>query len=232
MQFSSIKIHGQSSQLFVKTQYDNTTATHEVDSILVDHTPSMVGVLKDSQHIIKFVKARSWHEYVKLLWNHSRVTKEIKGSELLAGLGLKIPTIYEAGLGIIPSKQYEYIGYYVMENLALSGFRELSGLIREGAIDTAMREKIMTAVFDGLKLMRDNRIVFSDFHLDNVFANNSGDITWIDPGVTTYRKMNEKKFIKKFNQSINRYINYQYTGVSLLSENESTKLKQLLLIST
>ncbi len=231
MQFSNIKIHGKKSQLFVTTQHDKKNNTHEVEKILIDHTPSMVGVLKDSQHIIKFVKARSWHEYVKLLWNHSRITKEIKGSELLAGLGLTVPTIYEAGLGIIPSKQYEYIGYYVMENLALSGFQELSDLIREGAIDTAMREKIMTAVFDGLKLMRDNRIVFSDFHLDNVFANSSGDITWIDSGVTTYTKMNEKKFIKKFNQSINRYINYQYTGVSLLSEDESTKLKQLFLLA-
>lgn len=228
MKLSTIKIDGQKSQLFFTTKQCEPEHEHELDQVLVDHIPSLVGTLKDSNLVIKFIKARSWHEYIKLLWNHSRITKEIRGSELLKGLGLTVPIIYEAGLGIIPSRKHKYIGYYIMENLTTSGFQELSKLIRDGAIDTTMRDKIMTSVFKGLEVMRNNRIVFSDFHLDNVFANSSGEITWIDPGVTTYNKMNEKKFRAKFNHSINRYINYTYAGKSLLSKSEIIKMKNLI----
>jgi tRNA A-37 threonylcarbamoyl transferase component Bud32 len=231
MKFSAIKINGKKSQLFITTKQSEPAQEHELNKVLVDHIPSLVGTLKSSNLVVKFIKARSWHEYIKLLWNHSRITKEIKGSELLEGLGLTVPTIYEVGLGIMPSRRHEYIGYYIMENLTLSGFEELSKLIREGAIDPLMRERIMLTVFNGLKKMRDNRIVFSDFHLDNVFANSSGDITWIDPGVTTYNIMNEKKFKNKFNHSINRYIFYCNDRGNDLSDKESDMFKQLLMPS-
>jgi predicted unusual protein kinase regulating ubiquinone biosynthesis (AarF/ABC1/UbiB family) len=77
--------------------------------------------------------------------------------------------------------------------------------------------------------MRDNRIVFSDFHLDNIFANEVGDINWIDTGITTYSPINEKKFHLKYNQSIIRYINYEYEGEILLSQNEKAIFKELLI---
>ena len=200
-----------------------------LDYVLVDHIPSLVGILKDSGLVIKFIRARSWHEYIKLLWNHSRITKEIRGSELLQKLGLNVPKIHEVGFGIMPSKKYEYLGYYIMENLTPSGFQELSKLIKEDAIDDVIREKIMIAVYHGLKDMRENHIVFSDFHLDNVFANDSGDIVWIDPGVTTYTKFNEKKFRDKFNYSINRYIFYCSDRGNTLTDKETALFRSLLL---
>lgn len=229
MKLSSFQIENTRSQLFLTTRYENYSRKPVLKSVLVDHIPSLVGTLVDSEHIIKFIRARSWHEYLKLLWNHSRITKEIKGSELLQNLGLNVPQIHEVGFGIIPSLKHEYLGYYIMDNLAHSGFQELSLLIKESAISSTMREKIMLSILTGLKKMRDNRIVFSDFHLDNVFANEAGDIMWIDPGVTTYSTVNEKKFRKKFNHSINRYIFYCNDRGNTLSELETQSLKDLLI---
>ncbi|MBL4798644.1 MAG: hypothetical protein JKY50_14595 [Oleispira sp.] len=229
MKFSAFDIQGKKSQLFLTTRHNPVPQHHILNNILVDHIPSLVGTLKESELIIKFIRARSWHEYIKLLWNHSRITKEIKGSELLQQLGLTVPIIHEVGFGIIPNKKHEYLGYYIMENLSLSGFQELSKLITDNAIDEIMRGKIMSSVYRGLKEMRDHRIVFSDFHLDNVFSNELGDITWIDPGVTTYNKLNESKFRDKFNHSINRFIFYCNDRGNTLSEKETIMFQELIL---
>lgn len=229
MKFSAFDIQGKKSQVFLTTRYNQSSQQHILKNILVDHVPSLVGILKDSELVIKFIKARSWHEYIKLLWNHSRITKEIKGSEILQKLGLTVPKIHEVGFGLVPSKKHEYLGYYIMENLTPAGFQELSKLIKEDAIDDAIREKIMISVYQGLEKMRDNHIVFSDFHLDNVFANDSGDIVWIDPGVTTYTKINEKKFRDKFNHSINRYIFYCSDRGNTLTDKETALFISLII---
>jgi len=231
MKFSAITINGKKSQLFITTEHSKQIQEHELNQVLVDHIPSLVGTLKNSNLVIKFIKARSWHEYIKLLWNHSRITKELKGSKLLENLGLTVPIIYEAGLGIIPTRRHEYIGYYIMENLTSSGFQELSRLLKDGLLDTQIRDKIMFSVFKGLKDMRESRIVFSDFHLNNIFANSEGEITWIDPGVTTYKQLNYKKFRAKYNHSIRRYIDYDYDGKYLLSQNETAMFEKLLIAS-
>jgi hypothetical protein len=229
VKLSSFNILENESQLFLTTRHQDNSKQHVLNNVLVDHIPSLVGILKDSSLVIKFIKARSWHEYIKLCWNHSRITKEIKGSQLLQNLGLTVPVIHEVGFGIIPSKKHKYLGYYIMENLSLSGFQELSKLITENTINADMRGKIMTSVYLGLKKMRDNNIVFSDFHLDNVFANESGDITWIDPGVTIYNRINNGKFRKKFNHSINRYIFYCNDRGNTLTENESSMFRTLII---
>jgi tRNA A-37 threonylcarbamoyl transferase component Bud32 len=229
VKFSSFNILEKKSQLFLTTKHQANSKQHILNNVLVDHIPSLVGVLTDSGLVIKFIKARSWHEYIKLLWNHSRITKEIKGSQLLQELGLTVPVIYEVGLGVIPSRRHKYIGYYIMENLSPSGFQELSTLITEDTINTEIREKIMTLVYLGLKKIRDSNIVFSDFHLDNVFANASGEITWIDPGVTTYSKLNDKKFRNKFNHSINRYIFYCNDRGNTLTEKEKSMFRKLII---
>jgi serine/threonine protein kinase len=229
MRFSYFKIADKNSQLFLTTKHNKKLTSLPIKDILIDHTPSLVGILNESGLIIKFIKARSWHEYLKLCWCHSRISKEIKGSELLRCLGLNVPTIYEIGFGIIPSTRHDYLGYYIMENLTHSDFYELSKLIKEKSISDLIRQKIMISIYQGLKVMRENNIVFSDFHLDNIFANKVGDITWIDTGVTTYSLRNNKKFRSKYNQSITRYINYEYEGVILLSQGEKTIFEKLLI---
>lgn len=229
MKLSAFQLPYQKTQLFLTTSSNFKLKEKSVDTILVDHTPSIVGMFSGSNLIIKFIRARSWHEYLKLLWNHSRVTKEVNGCGLLTNLGLRVPIIHEVGYGVIPSTNHAYLGYYIMENLTQSGFQELSKLIKENAIDDALREIIMNSIYDGLKAMRDSRIVFSDFHLDNVFANKQGEIAWIDAGVTTYHSFNKKKFIKKYNHSINRYINYIYSGQQLLLPTEKKMFSTLLI---
>lgn len=230
MKLSTFKILNTKTQLFITTHHKKEIESISVKHVLEDHTPSLVGILDKSCHVIKFIRARTWHEYLKLLWNHSRITKEVRGSILLKSLGLKVPHIYEVGYGVIPSPQYEYIGYYIMENLTPSGFTELSKLIREELISEAIREEIMLSVLKGLKQMRDNNIVFSDFHLDNIFANKYGDIIWIDTGVTKYSSFRKKKFRLKHNHSINRFKNYKYDKKELLSYKEKLIFNQLLIL--
>jgi tRNA A-37 threonylcarbamoyl transferase component Bud32 len=229
VKFSSFNILENESQLFLTTKHQKKSKQHVLNNVLVDHIPSLVGVLKDSGLIIKFIKARSWHEYIKLFWNHSRITKEVKGSQLLQQLGLTVPVIHEVGFGIIPSKKHKFLGYYIMDNLTASGFEELSTLITENGINTDLRAKIMTSVYSGLKKMRDSNIVFSDFHLDNIFANASGDIVWIDTGVTTYNLINHRNFRAKFNHSINRYIFYCNDRGNTLTENETSMFRKLII---
>lgn len=232
MKLSAFDIQGKRSQIFLTSRHHPASQQHILDYVLVDHIPSLVGILKDSGQVIKFIRARSWHEYIKLLWNHSRITKEIRGSELLQKLGLNVPKIHEVGFGIVPSRKHEYLGYYIMDNLTPSGFEELSKLIKDGAIDKSMREKIMTLVYLGLRDMRNSNIVFSDFHLDNVFANELGEIAWIDPGVTTYSKFNKKKFRKKFNHSITRFIFYCNDRGNTLTDKETALFNSLLIPSS
>jgi|TARA_B110001454_G_scaffold67672_1_gene65941 tRNA A-37 threonylcarbamoyl transferase component Bud32 len=231
MKISAFQIMDEESQSFLTTRYSELVQQFSLNTILINHKPSLVGVLHDSDLVIKFIKARSWHEYLKLIWNHSRVTKEVKGTEILEDLGLNVPVIHQVGYGVIPSSRYDYLGYYIMENLTLSGYQELSKLIKDGGIDLIMRKKVMKAVYEGLKLMRDNHIVFSDFHLDNVFANNQGKITWIDAGVTTYHKLNKVKFKKKYDHSITRFIAYSNDRGNTLFDEETAMFNSLLLQS-
>lgn len=231
MKFSTITLLKQDSQTFISSSIKIENSNLAIEKILVDHTPSLVAILKNSGLIIKCVRARSWHEYIKLFWNHSRISKEIHGSLLLKKLGLTVPEIHQVGIGLIPSRNYQFIGYYVMENLHMNGFHELSKLINDEKIDKSTRAKTMKAIYSGLKKMREENIVFSDFHLENIFANAAGEITWIDTGVTTYRKFNKNKFYVKYNHSINRYINYEYEGEDLLSLTEKNMFKKLLITS-
>jgi tRNA A-37 threonylcarbamoyl transferase component Bud32 len=231
MKLSAFNLPHFRTQLFLTT-YGRKADNKPIRNIIIDHNASLVAVIPESELIIKFIKARSWHEYLKLLWNHSRVTKEIKGCSLLKNLGLCVPTIYEVGYGVIPSTKHKYLGYYIMENLTHSGFQELSKLITQEIIDKEVRNKIMSSIHDGLKVMKDNHIIFSDFHLDNIFANNNGEITWIDTGVTTYSTFKAHRFNQKFNHSIKRYINYEYGGKTLLSQSEKAMFSDLLITST
>jgi len=205
MKFSVFNIQDKQSQPFVTIEHSHEHLRNNIHDIIIDHKASLVGITSKDELIVKFIKARSWHEYIKLLWNHSRVTKEVKGNKILSSLGLRVPRISEVGLGVIPSHKYRFIGYYVMENLKKSGFQELSILISNNSISDSIREKIMFSIYSGLKSMRDDRIIFSDFHFENIFSNSEGEVIWIDTGVSVYSKFNNKKFVKKFNQSVKKY---------------------------
>lgn len=228
MILSYFQINNKKTQLFFTIQRNELEINNSIKNILVDHKPSLVATLDESDYIIKFIKARSWHEYIKLLWNHSRITKEVKGTRILKDLGLNVPRIYQIGLGIVPSSRYKFIGYYIMENLVNTGFNEVSKIVQDDEINSSFREKLLATILAGLTNMRENNIVFSDFHLDNVFSNNEGKVVWIDAGITKYNTtLNSKKFHVKWNDSIYRYQKYLKNS-SLLTKKEREIFNTLL----
>lgn len=227
---SNFYIKNQKTQLFFTTYRNELEINNSIENILVDHKPSLVATLDDARYVIKFVKARSWHEYIKLLWNHSRITKEVKGTKILKDLGLNVPRIHRTGLGILPSFKYKFIGYYIMENLAKTGFKEVSKLVQDHKVDSVFREELLTTIQAGLTKMRENNIVFSDFHLDNVFSNKEGRVVWIDAGVTRYNSiLNSRKFHDKWNDSIYRLQKYLNKS-GLLTKIEREIFDKLLII--
>lgn len=226
-----ISFKDKSSQPFI-TAYSTLTSdfSYCIQNILSDRTPSLVGTT-EGEHptIIKLIRARTWHEYLKMLWMHSRVSKEVNGNTVLKDLDLNVPEILEVGYGLLPTRNYEFIGYYIMEDLTNAGYREVSDLIRSGDFVQEQRTVIMRKIFDGLKTMRDNYIVFSDFHLDNIFSDKHGNIKWIDTGVSLYTGIRKNKFIKKHNHAINRFIHYYDKTELLMSESEKSHFRDLLI---
>lgn len=175
-------------------------------NIIKEHTPSTIALLDDQSKVLKLIKPRRWHEYIKLLTARSRLSKEVRGNFILRSLGIGVPKIYEYGLGLFPTRQYKYIGYYVMENLNMSSYEDVSSLIWGDKLSDQVRYQLFENVFNDILIMRDNRIVFSDITYGNIFSDKEGKIIWIDTGVTTYSRFNNKKFKEKYNFSLNRFL--------------------------
>lgn len=195
-------------QLFFRftTTLKNAPGSYQLDKILQDHTPSLVAISDHNDLVLKLIRPRKIHEIVKLLWRHSRLSKEVNGNSRLAGLGLHVPEISEVGYALMPAKRYEYIGYYIMENLSQSGYEEVFELFHQTDLSIESRSKLFTAIYEGLLLMRDNNVVFSDFTLGNVFGDRKGKLIWIDTGVTSFSRLNQKKFEQKYNFAVRRFI--------------------------
>lgn len=214
-------------QLFFRKRYNTTQYPSEYTLIktLKNHTPSLVAICNHKGLVLKLIRPRKYHEVVKLLWNHSRLSKETRGNRTLSKLGLNVPTIHEAGFGLIPAKKYEFIGYYLMDNLSEKGYDEVFNIFQE-KISEELREKLFNEILNGLKLMQYNRIVFTDFTLGNVFGNTNGELIWIDTGVTHYNKISQSKFIKKNNNSMERLARIHK---DLLTQQEKIKVRTLLM---
>ncbi|WP_221800041.1 hypothetical protein [Oceanobacter mangrovi] len=219
------------SQPFFSFANHSGTARRKIlcgGDLILDHTPSTVIKQTDGGGILKLIKARSWHEYAKSLWARSRLFKEVRGNQLLAGLGLKVAEIREVGIALLPTPRYRYLGYYIMENLESRGAVEMLQLFDSG-ISEAKRIQWLDLVIDDLRRMRDSGIVFSDCHLRNVFADfEACQVIWIDTGVTRYHWRRSKRFARKFNHSIRRMADYHDKHL-LLSSEEKRRLLALLL---
>lgn len=223
---SFTRINSASTQTYITTSKNPVLkdADRTPGTTLLDHKPSYVAVSQSERYIIKLIRPRKWHERVKMLWLHSRLHKEIAGNRLLARQGFRVPEIMESGSSfpaIIPAP---FLGYYIMENLKSSGFREVKELFIQ---HPELRSQVLERVIDGLRRMRDQHIVFSDFHLTNVMVNDQGELAWIDTGITHYQWYRRYKFAKKFNFSINRLIKY-YSN-DFFTEQERQQVRQLLI---
>ncbi|MBE0482123.1 MAG: hypothetical protein IBX52_01350 [Bacterioplanes sp.] len=191
-------------------------------STLISTKPSTVLIENNTNNIIKIVKARRSLEKIKLLWLHSRLQKEISGAKTLNRLGFKTPRIFEQGIAIPFTSNN--LGYYIMENLTLTGMREAEVVFLDKKTSPELRQKIIITICDGLLELYRNKIVFTDFHLGNVFSDINGNLTWIDTGVTKYhiKKKRNQKFIK----STARFLNYY--GDTFFLENEKDLLLELI----
>ena len=222
-------VRQQPTQAFwlAKKDTSDTQPTISDKSLIIDHKPSLVGYDVHSQRVIKLIKARTWHEYLKLFWGHSRAHKEIVGNQIMRRLGFRVPEVYRIGYGLLPSMNFQYLGFYVMENMSEQGFVPVRDLIDQGKLVGSERQAVITEVVDGLKKMQAHRIVFTDFHLENVMLNPKGELAWLDTGITTYSIFKQKKFLKKNNYSLERLI--RYYRQDYFSDTEQSLIRTLLL---
>lgn len=183
----------------------NLKISSSKEKILIDHKPSLVMLEQSENKVVKIVKARTWHEYFKLLWGHSRIHKEVYGNRLMAKLGFRVPEVLMVAYRWAPDFKDASLGFYMMENLDHSGFRTVRGLIDENKLSGNRRKEILRLILDGLRKLQKERIVFTDFHLENVMLNDSGELAWMDTGVTTYSILSKEKFIRKNNHTMERF---------------------------
>ena len=214
------------SQPFVTTFNQSGDPLHHAPKIvLTDNAPSTVLVTEQDQHILKLIRPRKWQEYFKLLWGHSRYQKEIKGNYMLRKIGLQVPEIYETAIGIIPTARYRYLGYYVMENLSKRGFSTLLSQFKNPDLSVDERQQLFEKMLAGLKRMKLHRIVFTDFHLENVMVNQSGELAWIDTGITHYPWYRAHLMRGKLKKSIERLARFH--GNDFFTAHEKQSLKSL-----
>jgi tRNA A-37 threonylcarbamoyl transferase component Bud32 len=178
----------------------------DVHSILIDHKPSLVATVNRQQQVVKLVKARSWHEYVKQLWNHSRLSKEIKGNRTLQQIGIRVPQIYETGVNLRPFAKPHYLGYYAMEDLAQAGYREFEALVNDPATPPELLTTAMQNVVADLHRMKQHNVVFSDINKRNIYISAEGHSAWIDTGVKVFPATKQQRFRAAYNHAVSKFI--------------------------
>ncbi len=196
-------------------------------NIVKNDVPSLVAVDEENQLVVKMVKPRSWHEVVKLLWGRSRLHKEVNGNNLLRSLDIKTANIKGIFVGLIPTRKYQYLGFYLMDDLHYQGYEDAFDCLRFKQLNKASRERLINNFYDDLQKMKGKRLLFADLKLNNVFSDSDGNIAWIDTGVCCYGSFSKARYKQKFNHSLDRFFRiYQ----SWLSESEIAKIQSLKLV--
>lgn len=197
-------------QWFVRVGYDeDNTSLYELHTMIKEEgkyrSPSIIGI-PTAGKVLKLIKPRRMLECIKLLYGRSRLSKEIRGNRLLAQIGIAVPHIYDVAYGFVPARGYDFLGYYVMDDLACQGMQDLSLLFAKPGLTEMARERVFARLIADLCRMRDHHIVFSDLTLGNVFGCEQGDVVWIDTGVTVYPRVFESRFRHKFDYSLARFL--------------------------
>lgn len=181
------------------------SVTLTLKETLLDHVPSTVGTLKAENKVIKLIKPRSWHEHFKIYWGKGRLFEEIRGNRLFQDIGIQTPLIYQYGVSLVPKPSNQYIGYYVMENLTSSGYQLAYESFNHSA-NPKKRQAVLAAFIHDLQIIKQNRLVFIDLHLGQVYCNDKNQLCWLDIGVKHYSEKQQKRFQQRFNTSINRLL--------------------------
>lgn len=188
-----------------------SSATHvakdaTIEELIIDHTPSTVGYSHSKKSIVKLIKPRSWHENIKLIWGHSRIDKELRGFKSLQKLNIRTPEVLYYGFRPLLLFRQKYIGFHITENLSLRGDIECYSLFCDSGTSASTRLDVIDNICSALLSLKSKRLVFTDFHLSNVFVDNKNNITLIDPGLSKYYL--NSGLNKKLSKSIHRFLSY------------------------
>ena len=217
-------------QKFISTIKDRSQKKLKVNAkfktIVKNDKRSIVGFIKKRKACLKLIKPISAHEYFRVFWRHSRVQKEVKGNFILRDLGLKTPKIFDHGLGLLSLKGYSYLGYILMENLSRKGYEEAYKVFTNNEIDQKRKDIIFKKIIKDIKKMRNNQILFSDLHLNNILVNDKDNIAYIDTGISQFSFIKKAIFRKKFNQSMDKLAKC-HSNRNGLTEEQKTYIKSL-----
>lgn len=149
--------------------------------------------------VLKLVKARTWHEHVKVFWKRSRTHTEYTGAQLLNSIGIAAPEVYEMGISFPIPRNALYIGYYLMEDLRETGFKSLSEIQEHLSVEQI--SALTRNISDTLTTLDQNSVLYSDLHLDNIFCHPVNmALKFIDTGAKRYKR--RKVFEKKHKKAI------------------------------
>lgn len=204
---------------------DESLISFDDKDVIKDNTPSSVAFVNQGSKVLKLVKPRSWHEIGKFFYGRSRMSKELKGNHLLRSLGLSVANIEAYGYGL-PAKPYEYLGFFLMENLYNRGCKSAEQVFSQETLNADERKEFFVSFLADFQLMITNRINFSDLTLSNVFLSESHKPIWIDTGVTLYSALSKKKFNLKCEYTLNRFLRRHQQD---LNEAEKGLIKEILL---
>jgi len=217
------------SQQFLKFSWDGKKRAIDAlknGKLIRDYNASQVIALEDSQQILKLVKPRRMLECVKLLWAASRANKEVQGNLLLSNLGIGVPELVDFGYGFFPGNNYRYIGFMVMEDLSARDCEDVRDMMKKPEFNEVSRNHFFSRLYKDIITMRDHHIIFNDLKLGNMFSDLSGNLVWIDTGVSRYAFYQNKKFKIKYNFSLNRFLERHK---DVLSDKEKEQISCLIL---
>ncbi|TPD54761.1 MAG: hypothetical protein C9355_06775 [Thalassolituus maritimus] len=154
--------------------------------------------------VLKLVKARTWHEHVKVFWKRSRTHTEYTGAQLLRSIGIGAPEVYEMGISFPIPRNALYIGYYLMENLTESGLLSLSDIQKD--LNDQQVSLLTDQIRITLQTLKQHSVLYSDLHLDNIFCHpETMELKFIDTGAKRYKR--RKVFEKKNRKAIRNLLN-------------------------
>lgn len=140
-------------------------------------------VIETSQgYIVKFVKSRTWHDYLRMFFGTSKISRELRSCARLAELGLRVPQVHEYGMALVPSHFWGVLGYYVMQKQPALAEAKFCF----SALSKAAQQKLIGQLVQDLKLLRYACYVYRDLSFRNMMADADGELFWIDTNTKSY----------------------------------------------
>lgn len=211
-------INGRAKQLFVNhcsERYNVSTPPEEGNYFEIKDDEVSTVFQGNDGLIYKFIKPRKWHEYYKAFYGRSRTSKEVSANIRLAELGFNVPVIHEYSIAFVPTHFKGYTGYYIMEPVkgigdARAHFSELSDNARAVFIDHLIGD---------LNKLKENRIVYADLSLSNIFCGENGELCWIDTAIKEYPQNKAAKFKQEWDKSFSKLMAWE-RKLKILNDNE------------